>query len=142
MVWLAYIRKWCIALSSLITDQAQALTDIEAHLAIICASAPALKVLFKRRMPGQFSNVHASIRSNSSRHAPYRLAPEEHASGRDNTWKSRQLSQEIPLERTYQSRPDDSDVENVSLQSISTDKPLTSRYIHIAELQDHSTPRR
>ncbi|KAJ9609410.1 hypothetical protein H2200_005737 [Cladophialophora chaetospira] len=40
-----------------------ALTDIEAHLAIICASLPALKVLFQRRRDSRAANVYPSRQS-------------------------------------------------------------------------------
>ncbi|EXJ57948.1 hypothetical protein A1O7_05371, partial [Cladophialophora yegresii CBS 114405] len=41
-----------------------ALTDIEAHLAIICASLSALKALFQRRMTSKISKTQSSVHSN------------------------------------------------------------------------------
>lgn len=107
-----------------------ALTDIEAHLAIICASAPALKVLFQRQLPVQLSNAHASIRSASFRRANVRLGSEEHDSAGSVTKsssKSHRLNQRSDLH--------DYDVENFTLPSRGTDKPLATRYVHISELQ-------
>ncbi|KAK5411110.1 hypothetical protein LTR06_006000 [Exophiala xenobiotica] len=43
-----------------------ALTDLEAHLAIIIASLPALKVFFRRRVSGQLTKMRGSIRTMST----------------------------------------------------------------------------
>lgn len=113
---------------------AKALTDMEAHLAIICASVPALKVLFKRQVSHQLSNVHASIRSNSFRRAPSRsyrqsghhAAPKHQPPARFSRASS---DSELPTGHEHER-----DVESVSLQSYNHDKPLASRAVHIAEL--------
>jgi hypothetical protein len=109
---------------------------MEAHLAIICASAPALKVLFKRKVSHQLSNMHASIRSNSFRRTPsrsYRTTSSHHAEskkqphGRSSHATFESVS---PNGNEYEQ-----DVESLSLQSYNHDKPLASRAVHIAELQ-------
>jgi hypothetical protein len=100
---------------------------IEAHLAIICASAPALKALFKSRVSHQLSNMHASIRSNSFRHRSsraYRTNSGHHAD-----------SKKQPHARSHSGDADEGDIESLSLQSYNHDKPLASRDVHIAELQ-------
>ena len=47
-------------------------TDIEAHLAIICASAPALKVVFKKKLKDPLILVYVSSRQQLSRYQSLR----------------------------------------------------------------------
>ncbi|KIX94694.1 uncharacterized protein Z520_09740 [Fonsecaea multimorphosa CBS 102226] len=112
-----------------------ALTDIEAHLAIICASAPALKALFQRLIsPKMSSYLHVSTPTDTSDRAPSRGAQfqsccAEHESrskfyfkrtfkGFDATGRSQRTpSHSEELEH---------DIENLSLQTMTSNKPLTT----------------
>jgi hypothetical protein len=109
------------------TNFHQILTDIEAHLAIICASAPALKALFKSRVSHQLSHMHTSIRSNSFRHGLSRA-------NRTDSGHHAQSNKQ-PNGRSHSGDADERDIESLSLQSYNHDKPLASRGVHIAELQ-------
>ncbi|EXJ90249.1 hypothetical protein A1O1_03348 [Capronia coronata CBS 617.96] len=125
-----------------------ALTDIEAHLAIICASAPALKVFVKakcrpsRQMPGL---DNAFIRSNIARRAsarPWPINADPEASIPCSPQSEGPLRDQPSLTpSTVLPSPTatDHDEENFSLHSLDLDKSLTSHYPHVPELHQNET---
>ncbi|EXJ80672.1 hypothetical protein A1O3_06956 [Capronia epimyces CBS 606.96] len=117
-----------------------ALTDIEAHLAMICASAPALKALFKHLFPRPLSNLNASIRSDPSGIPSYRARysrANKSINPSGSHFKASSPGQRsLTPERVWaDAAATDRDVESLSLKSMDTDKPLTPHYTHITELQ-------
>ena len=119
-----------------------ALTDIETHLAIICASLPALKVLFQRRT-SKVANTHPSTTSNASNTIPARTP--HSASQLTESWRRegdyatnpQRASDAAALPRPRSLAPEDEIYEDqrFSLQSIGSNKPLVSPSSHFSRLQ-------
>jgi hypothetical protein len=109
----------------------QALTDIEAHLAIICASLPALKVLFQRQMFSKISNSHPSAHSNITRgtlspsspssipHTANTITPRPASIFTKWSYAAGRPQREISFMKDYAYADG-----NLSLQSVASNQPL------------------
>ncbi|KAG9777222.1 hypothetical protein ABEF95_000546 [Exophiala dermatitidis] len=118
-----------------------ALTDIEAHIAMIGASAPALKVLYKRYFSHRRPNLHSSVQSNQARRASARA-------GQTDTKYGASLPPSARFKRPFQASDTltydsvsasgaatDCDLENLSLHSMDMDRPSALSPVHAANLQ-------
>lgn len=74
--WPMFVSAAICVLYTYILTLRQALTDVEAHLAIICASLPALKALFQRYKISRVPDICASLKAHFARCKPStRLSP-------------------------------------------------------------------
>ena len=107
------------------------LTDVEAHLAIVCASLPALKALFQRQSITTVSSMYPSIQSTSTKRAASRtLRSPRYPPGirttsspfpafPEDTYPNSRIRRPVPIvkESTYP-------YESHSLQSMASSTPL------------------
>ena len=74
--WPMFVGNTLGDLKQILNSQ-QALTDIEAHLAIICASLPALKAIIQQARTSRVSNIYPLNNSHFEQRSPPRSTPSE-----------------------------------------------------------------
>ncbi len=118
-----------MTLSRPTADTFKALTDVEAHLAIIIASLPALKVFFRRRVSGQLTKMRGSIRSMSTSSRPMVEEPPRVAGG----WSKQPVHANITPCSPSSGYSDERSASFGSVYTLEMDTPKMPRYVDIVQ---------